>query len=489
MKGGSSILARLPYPSTLPRRLAVASEVATLDFARSHGIPTPRILGYSVDDVKVGSEYTLMEKVPGKPIGEAWFNLSDNQRLQILYDIIRLEEKLFDIVLPASGSIYYIRDLPPDTPKVDIPGSDDKYCLGPYAALRWWTGEREGLSFDRGPRKYYYLQATLYHLTIQDGDPLRVLQAAAEKELAWIRAYGRPRLPFDRHYREALQFQKQDPKDHAKSLEEYIRLAPYLVPSCAELNKPILRHPDLQPNNIFVSENFRVTGLIDWQHAVALPAFLAAGIPNSFQNWNDVESASFTPPKLPKDLSSMSEGQCAKAREQFRRRHAHFFYLGYTQRFNEPHWRVLEDSVNLMKSRIYNHAGAPWEGLNTPLQLDLIQVSQHWSRMAARDPDDTVPPCPISFAEQEKERIEALDESHCEVDSDMEILNNFIGISCDGWTTHERIAEAKELASQLKDEGLAAADGDTWLRQMNEQHWPHDDFDEEGLESGGANYP
>jgi hypothetical protein len=57
MRGGTSVLARLPYPSTLPRRLAVASEVATMDFVRAHGILTPRIFGYSIDENPVGSEH------------------------------------------------------------------------------------------------------------------------------------------------------------------------------------------------------------------------------------------------------------------------------------------------------------------------------------------------------------------------------------------------------------------------------------------------
>jgi len=57
----------------MPWRLAVASEVATMDFVRAHGIPTPRILGYAIDENPVGSEYILMEKLPGRPIGDAWF--------------------------------------------------------------------------------------------------------------------------------------------------------------------------------------------------------------------------------------------------------------------------------------------------------------------------------------------------------------------------------------------------------------------------------
>lgn len=153
MKDGSSILARLPYLSTVPRRLAVASEVATLEFVRAHGIPTPRVLAYSVDANTVGSEYILMEKLLGRPIGDAWFDLSEEERLKVLLEIVKLEAKLFAIKLPASGSIYYARDLSPGTPNIDIPGSEDGFCIGPYAALQWWFGERGDLNIDRGPRK------------------------------------------------------------------------------------------------------------------------------------------------------------------------------------------------------------------------------------------------------------------------------------------------------------------------------------------------
>jgi hypothetical protein len=139
----------------LPRRLAVASEVATMDFARAHGLPTPQVLEYAIDENPVGSEYILMEKLPGRPIGDAWFDLSEQQRLQVLHDIVKLESKIFNIQLPASGSIYYARDLKPDTPKVSMPGVDDQFCMGPYTGLRWWFGKRENLEIDRGPRTYH----------------------------------------------------------------------------------------------------------------------------------------------------------------------------------------------------------------------------------------------------------------------------------------------------------------------------------------------
>ncbi|KAF2278274.1 kinase-like protein [Westerdykella ornata] len=451
MKDGSSILARLPYPSTIPRRLAVASEVATLDFVRAQGVPTPRVLGYSVDDNPVGSEYILMEKLPGRPIGDAWYELSEKDRLKVLFKTVEFEAKLFAANLPASGSIYYARDLPPSIQKVDIPGSADGLCIGPYVSEEWWFGERGQLRIDRGPHD----------------DSLVVLRSPAGKELAWIRAFGRRRFPFQRAYRETLDYKKQDPEDHKKSLKEYIALAEYLIPKETQLNQPVLRHHDLQPNNISISEDFDITGIIDWQHSTVLPTFLAAGIPKYFQNYDDEESQIFSPPKYPAGLETMEEDDRAAALEQFRRRHVHFFYLGFTQRMNEPHWRALEQAGELLKRRIFTDAGNPWEGLNTPLQLDILNLVRNLSEIATANTDGTTPTCPV------------LDEALREVDSTLETVRSAIGISSDGWMPNERYEASKAMAKWVKERGLAEADGDPWLKEMSERHWPFDDHDEE----------
>ncbi|KAH7087401.1 kinase-like domain-containing protein [Paraphoma chrysanthemicola] len=463
MKDGTSILARLPYPSTLPRRLAVASEVATIEFVRAHGIPAPKILGYSLGENTVKSEYILMEKLSGSTIGDSWFEISEQQRLQVLHDICDIEAKLCNITLPASGSIYYAHDLPRDTPRVRISGLEGRFCVGPYAGLRWWHEDRARMNVDRGP-----------HV-----ESLSVMQAPAKKELDWIHHSGRTRFPFARQYREAFHYEKQDPKVHADSLEKYLHVAPYLVPARSDLNDPIIRHPDLQPNNIFISKDHKVTGLIGWQHAVVLPNFLAAGIPNSFQNYGDDESRSFTPPQLPSDLDPMNEGDRNRAQEEFRRRQVHFFYLRFTQRLNDRHWRALESPGNILTRRIYDHASDPWEGLSTPLQFDLVQIARSWGQIVTSDSNGSFPECAVSFSDEEMTRIDALDDAHRDSDTDIDQINELLGVASDGWTPNERFEESKERAVQIKEQGLAGADDDPWLREMSERHWPWDDFDED----------
>lgn len=154
MKDDFSVIARLPYPSTYPKRLAVASEVATLNLLRCNGIAVPKVLAYSINsDNEVGSEYIVMEKVSGKPIADTWYDLTEKQRVKVILGIVKLEAELFKIDLPAYGSVYHPKDLPSDVARVSVnlQNSEHDFCVGPDAASKWWYKERSMLDVERGP--------------------------------------------------------------------------------------------------------------------------------------------------------------------------------------------------------------------------------------------------------------------------------------------------------------------------------------------------
>jgi hypothetical protein len=127
------------------------------------------------------------------------------------------------------------------------------------------------------------------------------------KELAWLKSHGRPPLPRDVAHRDVYDHQKVSSADHIASLEKYLQIAPYLAPRDNFLSRPTLRHPDLNPHNIFVSEDFTITGVIDWQHVSVLPLVLHAGIPSSFQNFGDEMLRSLKKPILPENFEDVSE--------------------------------------------------------------------------------------------------------------------------------------------------------------------------------------
>lgn len=157
MRNGFQFVARIPYPVTEPKFLVVASEVATIDFLRSHGIPVPKIFGYSaVADNSAGTEYIFMELVQGQNLGDIWYTLSEQERITLVTKLVQLESRLFALRFPASGSLYYYDDLPAhDCPAiVPSPSSTRRFCIGPDTSLGLWYGKRLDLSVERGPCKY-----------------------------------------------------------------------------------------------------------------------------------------------------------------------------------------------------------------------------------------------------------------------------------------------------------------------------------------------
>lgn len=172
MKDGFQLVGRIPYSTTQPKQLAVASEVATIDYLRMNGLPVPKIYGYSTTSANAaGTEYVFMELVRGTKLGDVWFDLSEKARIAVVTKLVELESHLFALSFPASGSLYYATDLDERTRKINVPTAnhscDDLFCIGPDTRLSLWYGRRSRLNVDRGPFT----------------DPAAVLAAGAKKEI------------------------------------------------------------------------------------------------------------------------------------------------------------------------------------------------------------------------------------------------------------------------------------------------------------------
>jgi len=154
------MVARIPYPSTEPKHLVVASEVATLEYLRSRDIPVPRVYGYSpTSDNPAGTEYIFMELVRGTNLGDIWYELGENDRIAMVCRLVEVESRLFALEFPASGSLYYSRDLEAGVDRVALPSHSSltkgPFCIGPDTTLALWHGRRLSLDTFRGPCRFY----------------------------------------------------------------------------------------------------------------------------------------------------------------------------------------------------------------------------------------------------------------------------------------------------------------------------------------------
>ncbi|CCM02764.1 uncharacterized protein FIBRA_04872 [Fibroporia radiculosa] len=311
------MIARIPYPITVPKYYTVASEVATIEYLRSSGLPVLEIYGYSPDSKNAaGTAYILMELVQGSKLSEAWPGLDDQEVISVVHQLTQLESRMMSLSFPVGGSLYFTKDLEKVATELAIPLDDKRFCVGPDVRLPLWYRRRAKLDVNRGP----YQSAEV------------VLRAAAHKELAYLKQFGQPILP--------------------------LRRTPVSV-FC-------IRHPDPQQNNIIVSRSSgsdcKVVGLIDWQHASILPMFLLAGVPQCFQNHDDDVSQSMMPPSLPQNLDKLNRAERADEEYFYRRRLVHYHYVTSTKECNQLHYTAFTDPLYGLRSRLFQQASGPWEG-------------------------------------------------------------------------------------------------------------------------------
>ncbi|KAG2339052.1 hypothetical protein BDR05DRAFT_992242 [Suillus weaverae] len=300
------------------------------------------------------------------------------------------------------------------------------------------------------------------------------LLTGAEKELAYLRQFGRPLLPFQRVRREAYKHQEQPPSDHIENLDRYLLVASSLIPRNPAFGHFHIRLPDLQPSNIIVSRspdsNLHVVGLIDWQHTSIPPLFLLAGIPQQLQIYDDIAS-------LPEKLDDMDETQQSGEMELYRRRLVHYHYVKNTEEYNELHYATLTDSMGVLRCRLFCHASDPWEGETLALKVALIQATKNWRKLTGGGP-----PCPVVFDPDDVRETMKLDAEQKEADESLEACRDVIGFGPEGWVPAEHYEEAMGLTKKLKEDVLAAAESEEERAQIA-AHWPLDDMDEEEYDS------
>nr|GAT46297.1 predicted protein [Mycena chlorophos] len=466
LRDGRQVVARIPYPITVPHYYAVACEVATMEYQRSCGIPVPKIYGYSADSNNVaGTPYIFMEFIRGPKLGDVWPSLGDDEVISVIRQLTQLESRMMSRPFPAGGSLYFTEDLEKVAPGLGVPLEDKRFCVGPDTKLALWYGRRAGLDVYRGP----------YHSAEE------ALAVAAQKEIAYLKQFGQPLLPLRRERRPSYKYQQQSPLDHVENLQQYLSITSSLVPKDPALNRFYIRHPDLHPNNIFVSwspgSDCKIVSVFDWQHTSILPMFLLAGIPQRLQNHADAVSQSMTLPSRPENLDQMGgrEGQRDDEEYRYRLRLVHYHYVVSTMECNPLHYAAFTDRLFALRGRLFLHAGGPWEGESFDLKAALIQATNKWEELTG----GVVPRlCPIEFGTKDLNEMAELDKEMSETTRGFELLQAMRGIGEEGWVPVEDYEDTVAFLKQFKEESLAGAESVEEREEIMDQ-WPWEDMDEE----------
>lgn len=99
MQDGQKIVAKIPNPNAGPAEYTTASEVATMEFARTVlNLPVPKVLAWSATSQNpVESEYIIMEEARGVQLHEVWQKAELRAKGDIIREIVEIEKKMLSV--------------------------------------------------------------------------------------------------------------------------------------------------------------------------------------------------------------------------------------------------------------------------------------------------------------------------------------------------------------------------------------------------------
>lgn len=318
------------------------------------------------------------------------------------------------------------------------------------------------------------------------------MEAPAKREIQFCQQYDKPRQHVERYLREIHEFQEMSPTLHSRLLSDFLTLTPHLaLSSTHRFSRPVLRHPDFSPSNILVTASNKITGLIDWQHSVILPLCLNAGIPKHFQNWGDPLSEKLAKPEtqLPENFQNLSTEEQESVRETIRKRLIHFYYAASTMRHIPDHFDALRDENAMLRAKLFERAGAPWEGDSVSLKYAIIQAQSKWPMDLKRENDGPqsastkdggeLVKCQVKYSEQEIQQCVNLYQQENEKMKELEEMREVLGTDALGWVpTDEHLDHSKAMVQVIKN-GMLEHSSTEIEKIAVQEHFPFDDHDED----------
>ncbi|KAE9365715.1 phosphotransferase enzyme family protein [Stipitochalara longipes BDJ] len=435
MDNGSVAIARIPNPNAGPAHKTTASEVATMDFARTVlNIPVPKVFAWSAAaNNPVEAEYIIMEEAPGTQLEDVWDGMTIFDKTNIVKGLVEIEKKLLSVSFTRYGNIYFAGDVFPgcEAAKVvgDIPAElkivvEERFAIGPLVDRDFWHGKRATMATDRGPWE----------------SPQDYLTAIANREIAWIRDFAVPKSPKDIFVASEAQ---NSPSSHVSLYEMFLRTIPYLFPQNKKLSVSTLWHWDIHSANLFVEGN-RITSLIEWQDTWAGPLFL------QFRHPKLVDFNGEVLLKLPENYESLEEGdEKARTRRQVEKSIVLHTYETETDKSNPLLSEILRLHHGRTRRETVQFAANTWDGDIIPFRQCLIRIERihrHWDELGFNTP------CPIHFTEEELQAHYRDGEGWNERADFWDSLAGFV--SRDGWTSNETYDQALEMFAELREEGL-----------------------------------
>ncbi|KAI9374621.1 hypothetical protein BJX61DRAFT_540631 [Aspergillus egyptiacus] len=162
-----------------------------------------------------------------------------------------------------------------------------------------------------------------------------------------------------------------------------------------------------------------------------------------------------------------------------RRRIVHFYYAALTLRQIPDHFDALRNEKAMPRAKVFNRAGAPWEGDLLCLKYAILQVYKHWPMSLDNDNASSFEPagCPVQFTDEEIRKCEY---EHDQEEEKIQELceRDLIGTDSLGWVPHEQFKRSQEVVHAIK-AGLMEQSSTEAERSALQDHFPFDDHEED----------
>ncbi|KAL2067763.1 hypothetical protein VTL71DRAFT_15859 [Oculimacula yallundae] len=457
MDNGAVAIARIPCPNAGPPFKTTASEVATMDFARTIlNIPVPKVHAWSaVSDNPVEAEYILMEEACGTSLGDVWEDMGILSKDKIVKDIVSIEQKMLSVSFSRYGNIYFAKDSFPGCEKAEVSGDiseelkkevEERFTIGPVVEHVFWRRDQTSMPMDRGPWK----TADNY------------LKALANNQVTWLSQYA-PRAPPPNIFQKPAA--QESPDAHIALYKKFLDISPYILPEDERMVRSTLWHWDLHASNLFV-KNDQITCIIDWQSTWAGPLFVQYRYPKIVYYAGEVVL------KLPEDYERMEGDEKVKVSCQVERSLVQYLYETKTKATNPLLTDIIDVPQRAVRKQTIAFAEDSWEGGIVSFRQCLIRLERYWDEMGHNAA------CPIHFTEEDLQNHIRDAEGLNEQADFWDRVEGFI--ARDGWTSNERYEEALKMFANIREAGLKQLTGEERSDFEKQSRWAQRSADRTG---------
>ncbi|CAI7631335.1 unnamed protein product [Penicillium palitans] len=269
-------------------------------------------------------------------------------------------------------------------------------------------------------------------------------------------------------WNEKEQFSRRYVKFNLAELD-YLKVAQSLSPEDKEISKPVLWHPDLHGDNIFVNPDrpTEILSIIDWQAVNLSPLFLQARHPALIE-FEGPFPEGLQSIRLPANFDQLSAEEQLEANKL---RPSQSLYKLYDI-------QIIQDCPEIAASlRFRNSLPGQITGLSGSLFGDgepivqgmLIRLQEEWATYIG-----SYVPCPLSFTEEDKQKQKEDEKRWASGVVLMEEFLDQVGIyrGWDGWVNHSDYEYYKVRLEQCRPEFLDSQCVTNEERSQWESVWP-----------------